>query len=111
MYTDVHKVFYDDAVRQKDKGNAQVIIGQFLSHLDAPDTPEKQEDTRRLWKAVQSGEYEVLISPVVVRELLNCPEPKQSMLYGKPQNHIWRKECECFGWIQRNANILTYNTC
>jgi len=52
-----------------------------ISHLDAPDTPEKQEDTRRLWVAIQAGEYEVYTSPVVVLELSNCTEPKLSFLF------------------------------
>jgi len=51
-----------------------------ISHLDAPDTPEKQEDTRRLWNDIQAGKYEVCISPVFVAELMNCPEPKRSTL-------------------------------
>ena len=52
----------------------------MISHLDAPDAPDKQEDTRRLWEAIQAGEYEVFISPVVMLELANCAEPKQSFL-------------------------------
>ena len=51
-----------------------------ISHLDAPDTPEKQEDTRKLWEAIQAGEYEVFISPVVVQEISACDEPKLSFL-------------------------------
>ena len=53
-----------------------------ISHLDAPDTPEKQEDTRKLWAAIQAGAYEVFISPVVMGELLDCVEPKLSVLLG-----------------------------
>ena len=53
----------------------------MISHLDAPDTQEKQEDTRRLWEAIQAGEYEVFISPVVTLELGNCAEPKLSFLF------------------------------
>ena len=51
-----------------------------ISHLDAPDALEKQEDTRKLWKAIQAGEYEAFISPMAVLELDNCPEPKRSVL-------------------------------
>jgi len=51
-----------------------------ISHLDAPDTPEKQEDTRKLWTAIQSGEYEVFTSPVVMIELDECSEPKHSIM-------------------------------
>jgi predicted nucleic acid-binding protein len=51
-----------------------------ISHLDAPDTPDKQEDTRKLWKAIQGGEYEVFLSPAVMVELDECSEPKHSYL-------------------------------
>ena len=51
-----------------------------ISHLDAPDTPDKQRDTRKLWDAIQAGRYEVCISPVVMVELQKCFEPKRSSL-------------------------------
>ena len=51
-----------------------------ISHLDAPDALREQADTRKLWSAIQAGKYEVFISPVVVLELENCPEPKRSVL-------------------------------
>ena len=51
-----------------------------ISHLDVPDAPEKQEDTRRLWELIKSGEYEVFISPVVIGEVMDCPEPKRTAL-------------------------------
>ena len=51
-----------------------------ISHLDAPDTPEKQEDTRKLWNHIQAGRYEVFVSPVVMAELDDCAEPKKSGL-------------------------------
>jgi len=51
-----------------------------VSHLDAPDTPDKQEDTSKLWGAIRAGEYDVYISPVVMVELDGCPEPKRSTL-------------------------------
>ena len=51
-----------------------------ISHLDAPDVPDREADTRVLWDKVQSGEFEVFISPVDVLELDACPEPKRSVL-------------------------------
>jgi predicted nucleic acid-binding protein len=51
-----------------------------ISHLDAPDVPEKQQDTRKLWDAIQAGEYDVFISPIVMVELDECREPKHSVL-------------------------------
>jgi predicted nucleic acid-binding protein len=52
-----------------------------VSHLDAPDTPEKQRDTRKLWEDIKAGEYEVFISPVVVLEMSGCKEPKLSAIF------------------------------
>jgi predicted nucleic acid-binding protein len=51
-----------------------------ISHLDAPDTPEKMEDTLRLWGLIQDGEYSVALSEVVFGELAKCPEPKKTVL-------------------------------
>ena len=51
-----------------------------ISHLDAPDTPEKMEDTLRLWDQIQGGEYDVVMSEVVFDELADCLEPKRSYL-------------------------------
>ena len=51
-----------------------------ISHLDAPDVPDREADTKRLWERVKAGEFEVFISPVDVLELDACPEPKRSAL-------------------------------
>jgi len=51
-----------------------------ISHLDAPDVPEKMEDTLRLWSQIQEGEYDVVFSEVVFDELANCLEPKRTYL-------------------------------
>ena len=51
-----------------------------ISHLDAPDTPEKMKETVRLWNKLQRGEYEVVLSWVVFDELDKCQEPKKSYL-------------------------------
>ena len=51
-----------------------------ISHLDAPDTLDKQKDTLKLWVEIQAGKYEAYISPVVVLEVDGCPEPKRSVL-------------------------------
>ena len=51
-----------------------------ISHLDAPDVPEKQEDTRKLWDDIQIRKYEVVISDVTIDEMEGCPEPKLSYL-------------------------------
>ena len=51
-----------------------------ISHLDAPDVPDKEADTKRLWEKIKTKEFEAFISPVVVAELEDCPEPKLSRL-------------------------------
>jgi len=51
-----------------------------ISHLDAPETPEKMEDTLRLWGKIQAGAYDVVLSRVVFDELNRCQEPKKSYL-------------------------------
>jgi len=51
-----------------------------ISHLHAPDRPDWENDTRKLWEAIQAGEYEVYISPVVIGEVMDCAEPKRSIL-------------------------------
>lgn len=51
-----------------------------ISHLDATDTPDKMEDTLRLWRQIQEGQYDVVLSEVVFDELAECLEPKKSYL-------------------------------
>jgi predicted nucleic acid-binding protein len=53
-----------------------------ISHLDAPDTPEKMADTRRLWETIETHEYDVLLSTITLSELEKCVEPKLSILTG-----------------------------
>jgi predicted nucleic acid-binding protein len=56
-----------------------------ISHLDAPDAPDKMADTHALWNDIALGKYEVFLSPVVLLELENCAEPKRSVLAGQLQ--------------------------
>jgi len=51
-----------------------------ISHLHQPDAFEKQEDTRKLWELIKAGEYDIFLSPVVLFEVGNCSEPKQTIL-------------------------------
>jgi predicted nucleic acid-binding protein len=51
-----------------------------ISHLDAPDAPHMEADTKRLWKDIKAEVYDVFISPVVVAEIDRCHEPKLSGL-------------------------------
>jgi predicted nucleic acid-binding protein len=51
-----------------------------ISHLDAPDVPDKEADTKRLWEDIKAGKYEIVLSNVVFDEVSNCEEPKRSFM-------------------------------
>ena len=51
-----------------------------ISHLDAPDTPEKMNDTLALWEDIKAAKYEVYISDLTIAELDRCPEPKRTVM-------------------------------
>ena len=51
-----------------------------ISHLSAPDTPEKMTDTLVLWDNIKLGKYDILISDITFEELSRCSEPKKSLL-------------------------------
>jgi len=52
----------------------------IISHLQAPDVPERMTDTLRLWEDLKAGIYEVVISDVTIGEINDCPEPKRSFM-------------------------------
>ncbi|MCL2089279.1 MAG: type II toxin-antitoxin system VapC family toxin [Oscillospiraceae bacterium] len=54
-----------------------------ISHLFADDTPEKMQDTNRLWERLISDEYEIFISDVVINEIRRCAEPKRKQMLEK----------------------------
>ncbi len=49
-----------------------------ISHLDAPDTPDKMNDTLKLWEDIKAGLYEIYISDLTIAELDRCSEPKRT---------------------------------
>ena len=52
-----------------------------ISHLDQLDTPEKMEETKRLWEILKDEKlYEVYISDIVLEEIDGCKEDKRRML-------------------------------
>ena len=57
-----------------------------ISHLQAPDTPEKMADTLQLWKDLQAGMYDIFISDVTIDEINDCAEPKRSFMLDKLKN-------------------------
>jgi len=47
-----------------------------ISHLDAPDAPDKMADTKLFWQDLLDGKYELFISPVVIDEIEKTRGPK-----------------------------------
>lgn len=54
-----------------------------ISHIDAPDVPEKMADTLALWEEIKMGKFDVHISDVVLEEIGRCHEPKRAAMYEK----------------------------
>jgi predicted nucleic acid-binding protein len=54
-----------------------------ISHLFADDTPDKMADTIKLWDDCVKGKFEIYISDVVISEIRQCSEPKQSRMLEK----------------------------
>ena len=54
-----------------------------ISHLDAPDVPDKMADTKLFWQDLSDGKYEIFISPVVVVEIERTAEPKRGFMLEK----------------------------
>jgi predicted nucleic acid-binding protein len=52
-----------------------------ISHLQTEDTPEKSQDTLDFWQQLKRGIYRVVISDLTLTELIQCPEPKRSVLF------------------------------
>ena len=55
----------------------------MISHLFADDTPEKMQDSNRLWEKCINGEYEIFISDIVTNEIRRCSEPKRGQMLEK----------------------------
>ena len=52
----------------------------FLSHLHQLDAPEKMDDTLALWEDIMAGEYHTVISELTEQELMDCSEPKRTLM-------------------------------
>ena len=56
-----------------------------ISYLDQQDAPEKMKDSQDVWKKIKTGEYDIFISDIVLRELGDCKEDaKRDKLF----NHL-----------------------
>ena len=51
-----------------------------ISHLFADDTPDKMEDTNKLWEDFKAEKYDICISSVTAEEIQKCAEPKRTMM-------------------------------
>ena len=60
-----------------------------VSYLDQQDAPEKMQETIEVWDVLKKGNYDVVISTLVLDELQKCQEPKKSLLMNKV------KEIDC----------------
>ena len=53
-----------------------------INHLDAPDTPDKMNDTIAFWKRlIDNPPCDIVISEVFLKEIVDCPEPKRSFMF------------------------------
>ena len=70
----------------KQRNKTKVYLDtSVISYLEQSDAPEKQEITRTIWQILKKGEYDIFISNVVIRELLECSnEAKRNTLI----NHL-----------------------
>ena len=51
-----------------------------IGHLHALDTPDKMNDTLKLWEMFKLNEYDVYVSDTVLTELYDCPQPKRQIM-------------------------------
>lgn len=51
-----------------------------ISYLEQKDASEKMEQTIKVWDILKTGQYDILISDLVLAELNECKEPKRSIL-------------------------------
>jgi predicted nucleic acid-binding protein len=59
------------------------IDTSVISNLFSDDAPDQMEGSLKLWQECIAGRYDVFVSPVVLWEIGNCPEPKRSWLFEK----------------------------
>ena len=52
-----------------------------ISYLDQPERGDLSVDSHRLWEKLKAGEYEAVISNVVVDEINRCEESKRNTLF------------------------------
>ena len=63
------------------KKNRLYLDSSVISHLEAPDTPEKMQETLLLWNDIKNGKYDIVISSVLIEEIDKCHQPKRNKMY------------------------------
>jgi predicted nucleic acid-binding protein len=58
------------------------LDSSVVSYLDQQDAPVLMAETHRLWEKIKAGEYDVVISDVVIGEINRCDDAKRNILYG-----------------------------
>lgn len=51
-----------------------------ISYLYQPDSPEKMNDSRKLWEMFKTGQYAAVLSNVTLDEINRCPDEKLEIL-------------------------------
>ena len=51
-----------------------------ISYLDQPERGDQSVDSHRLWERIKAGEFEAVISDVVIEEIGRCDEQKRDTL-------------------------------
>jgi hypothetical protein len=52
----------------------------IISHLDAPEAPDKMRDTAKLWEYFMDNKYKVFLSSVTLDEINEFSEPKKTYM-------------------------------
>jgi predicted nucleic acid-binding protein len=53
-----------------------------ISYLDQQDAPKPMAETHKLWDKIKAGEFDVVISNLVVGEINRCEDSKRDTLFG-----------------------------
>ena len=76
-----------------------------ISYLDQQDAPEKMLETQEVWKILETGKYEVIISDIAMTEINECNEEKKQKLI-QYINSVEYKEYETNNDTKELANLI-----
>lgn len=52
----------------------------IISYLDQKDTPDRMNETQKIWEILKSDKFQVIISDLVFREIGECDDTKRKTL-------------------------------